>query len=58
MSVDVSQDDKDEPPRWRYEQPAGMPLWLRVVAITAVIAVLVLFVVLHLTGVLGGGTHQ
>lgn len=36
----------------------GTSRWVKVAAVLAAIALLALFVVLHLTGTLGAGTHQ
>ena len=35
----------------------GIPRWMTVVGIAVVVLVILMFVVLHLTGVMGGGTH-
>jgi len=36
----------------------GTPRWVRVLGIVLAIALIALFVVLHLTGTLGAGAHQ
>ncbi len=48
----------DHDPRPRYGTPATPRRWVRVLVILAAVALLVAIVVLHLTGTLGGGTHQ
>lgn len=49
------------PDRASGDDPSGQlgpPRWMRVLGVFLVIALIALFVILHLTGVLGAGTHQ
>jgi hypothetical protein len=49
---------KDDPGTARDRGPAdGPPRWASVLGIAAAVVVVGLFVVLHLTGVLGAGNH-
>jgi len=50
----------EDDPRARLDRgPAtGTPRWVRLLGIVLAIALIALFVVLHLTGTLGAGVHQ
>jgi hypothetical protein len=50
-------DDTDTDPRLARASTAGRPRWRSVAGITVGVAVVVLFVVLHLTGVVGPQSH-
>ncbi len=39
------------------DPPSGTPRWVSVLGIVVAIALVLLFVVLHLTGTLGAGAH-
>jgi hypothetical protein len=49
--------EHESPMRPDPDQAAGPPGWASVLGIAAVVLVLGLIVVLHLSGVLGGGGH-
>jgi hypothetical protein len=49
--------EQESPMRPDPDQAAGPPGWASVLGIAAVVLVLGLIVVLHLSGVLGGGGH-
>jgi hypothetical protein len=52
-------DGQDEPGARLGRGPAtGTPRWVRLAGILLAIALIALFVVLHLTGTLGAGVHQ
>lgn len=51
-------DDHDMNARYGRAPAGGTSRWVKVAAVLAAIALLALFIVLHLTGTLGAGTHQ
>lgn len=51
-------DGHDVNARYGRAPAAGTSRWVKVAAVLAAIALLALFIVLHLTGTLGAGTHQ
>ena len=50
--------DNDNRMRVRPGSPPGMPRWVKMFGLVAAILVAVLFVILHLTGLGGMGSHH
>jgi hypothetical protein len=57
--VDLRPEGDDDPDaRLDHGSTTGTPRWVRALGIVIAIALIALFVVLHLTGTLGAGVHR